>query len=69
MSDGLKSNVKLFADDTSLFSVAKKKEESGSDLTSDLDTISKWVYKWKMPFSPDPPKHAQKVLFSRKIRM
>ena len=38
---GLKSNVKLFADDTSLFSVVKNKEESGSDLTNDLDMISK----------------------------
>ena len=27
MSDGLKSNVKLFADDTSLFSVAKKRKK------------------------------------------
>ena len=38
---GLKSYVKLFADDTSLSSVVKNKEESGSDLTNDLDMISK----------------------------
>ena len=37
---GLKPNVKLLADDTSLFSVVKNKEESASDLTNDLDTIS-----------------------------
>ena len=43
LPDGLKSNVKLFADDTSLFSVVKNKEESASDLTNDLDMISKWV--------------------------
>ena len=41
LPDGLKSNVKLFADDTSLFSVVKSKEESASDLTNDLDIISK----------------------------
>ena len=46
--DGLKSNVKLFADDTSLFSVVKNKEESASDLTNDLDMISKRAYNWKM---------------------
>ena len=40
LPDGLKSNVKLFADDTSLFSVVKNKEESASDITNDLDMIS-----------------------------
>ena len=65
MPDGLKSNVKLFADDTSLFSVVKNKE-SASDLTNDLDMISKWAYNWKMSFNPDPKKPAQEILFSRK---
>ena len=66
LPDGLKSTVKLFADDTSLFSVVKKKEKSTSDLTNDLDMISKWAYNWKMSFNPDPNKPAQEVLFSRK---
>ena len=39
LPDGLKSNVKLFADDA-------------SDLTNDLDMISKWAYNWKMSFKP-----------------
>ena len=65
LPDGLKSNVKLFADD-SLFSIVKNKEESAGDLTNDLDMISKWAYKWKMSFNPDPKKPAQEVLFSRK---
>ena len=56
MPDGLKSNVKLFADDTSYFSVIKNKDESASDLTNDLDTISIWAYKWKIPFNLDPKK-------------
>ena len=66
MPDGLKFNVKLFANDTSLFSVGKNKEESASDITNDLDTISIWAYNWKMSFNPDPKKRAQEVLFSRK---
>ena len=66
LPDGLNSNVKLFADDTFLFSVVKNKEESASDLTNDLDTISKWGYNWKMSFNSDPKKPAQEVLFSRK---
>ena len=55
-SYGLKSNVKLFADDTCLSSVVKNKEES--DLTNDPDIISKWAYNWKMSFNSDPRKPA-----------
>ena len=66
MPDGLKSNLKLFADDTSLFSVVTNKEESVSDLTNDLDMISKCAYNWKMTFNPHPKKPAQEVLFSRR---
>ena len=65
LPDRLKSNVKLFGDDTS-FSVVKNKEESASDLTNDLDMISKWAYNWKMSFNPDPKKPVQEVLFSAK---
>ena len=54
--DELKSNVELFADDTSLFSVVKNKEESASNLTNDLDMISKWAYNLKMSFNPEPEK-------------
>ena len=66
MPDGSKSNIRLFADDTSLFSVVKNKEESASDLTNDFDMISKWSYNWKMSFNPDPNKPVLEVLFSRK---
>ena len=66
LPDGLKFNVKLFANDTSLFSVFKNKEESASDITNGLDTISIWAYNWKMSFNPDPKNPAQEVLFSRK---
>ena len=56
LPDGLKSKVKLFTDDTSLFSVVKNKKESASDLTNDLAMISKWAYNWKLPFNGDPKK-------------
>ena len=62
----LKSNVKLFADDTSLFTIVKDKNESANTLNNDLMLISKWAYNWKMLFNPDPSKPAQEVLFSRK---
>ena len=66
LPDGLKSNAKLFADDTSLFTVVKDKSDSANTLNNDLFLISKWAYNWKMLFNPDPSKPAQEVLFSRK---
>ena len=62
----LKSNAKLFADDTSLFTIVNDKNESANILNNDLLLISEWGYKWKMLFNPDPSKPAQEVLFSRK---
>ena len=66
LPDNLKSNAKLFADDTSLFTIVKDKNESTNTLNNDLSLISKWAYNWKMLFNPDPSKPAQEVLFSRK---
>ena len=62
----LKSNAKLFADDTSLFTIVKDKTESANIPSNDLSEISKWAYDWKMLFNPDPCKPAQEVVFSRK---
>ena len=39
---------------------------SASDLHEDLAEIGNWAFKWKMSFSPDPNKQAQKIIFSRK---
>ena len=66
LPDGLKPNAKLFADNTSLFTIVKDKNESAIILNDDLQLISSWAYKWKMLFNPDPKKPAQEVLFSRK---
>ena len=60
------SNVKLFADDTSLFSVVHDVNTSSTDLNNDLRKISDWAIQWKMSFNPDPSKQAQEVIFSRK---
>ena len=62
----LKSNAKLFADDTSLFTIVKDKNESTNVLNNDLSLISKWAYDWKMLFNPDPKKPAQEEIFPRK---
>ena len=64
--DGIPSIVKLFADDTSLFSINQNKNNSASQLNNDLDKVSDWAYTSKIPFNPDPSKQAQKLIFSRK---
>ena len=65
LPDGLKSNAKPFADDTSLFTIVKNKNESATILNDNVQLISSWAYKWKILFNPDPKKPAQEVLFSR----
>ena len=62
----LQSTVKLFADDTSLFSIVYEPNISASQLKNELKKISHWAYKWKMNFNPDLSKQAQEVIFSRK---
>ena len=62
----LKSNAKLFADDTSLFTIVKDENESANVLNNDLSLISEWAFNWKMLFNPDPTKPAQEVFFPRK---
>ena len=63
---GLKSNVKIFADDTSLFSVTVDNLIS-SNLNIDLRLIEDWAFQWKMLFNPDPSKQPIEILFSKKI--
>ena len=67
LSDDLSITAKLFADDTSLFSIVKNINTSASHLNRDLSKISKWAFQWKMRFDPDPSKQAQEVIFSHKI--
>ena len=66
LPEGLTINVKLFADDTSLFSVIHDSTLSSVSLNNDLLKISQWAYLWKMIFNPDVSKQAQEVVFSLK---
>ena len=66
LPNGLNSNAKLFADDTSLFSVVHNITDSAKLLNSDLCKINEWALQWKMSFNPDPKKQAQEIIFSRK---
>ena len=66
LHNGLNSNVKLFADDASMFSVVHNTTDSANLLNSDLSKINKWTLQWKMSFNPGPIQQAQEVIFSRK---
>ena len=68
LSNNLSSNCKLFAHDTSLFSVVNNIHTSATTLSQDLKAITKWAFQWKMAFNPDLSKQAQEVIFSRKIK-
>ena len=63
---GLKCNAKLFADDTSLFTVVEDSNTAANDINHDLDLISQWAHTWRMSFNPDPQKQAVELTFSRK---
>ena len=68
LSKNLSSNHKLFADDTSLFSVVHNLNTCTNSLNEDLEKINDWATQWKMSFNPDPTKQAPEVIFSRKIK-
>ena len=54
LTNNLKSNIKLFADNNSLFSGVSGSLEATTVLNDDLRKIYKWAKQWKMAFNPDP---------------
>ena len=59
----IKSICKIFADDTSPFSIVKKDKLSQNNLNSDLKRISEWAHKLKMLVNPDPRKQTTGLFF------
>ena len=68
LTDNISSNMRLFADDSSLFAIVENTHETHEKLCNDLSTISAWAYQWKMQFNPDISKQAIEVIFSHKIK-
>ena len=66
LTDGISSNMRLFADDSSLFIKVRDIEETQTQLMEDLEKISNWAHQWKMEFNPDISKQAIEVIFSHK---
>ena len=66
LTENLKCNVKLFTDDTSLFTVVQNPNTAANDMNHDLEVIKQWAHSWRMSFDPDPQKQAVEMIFSRK---
>ena len=48
LTENLKCSVKLFADDTSLFTVVKDPKTAADYMNHDLNLIQLWANKWRM---------------------
>ena len=68
LSDDLTTNVKLFADGTSHFSLVHNMNTSTTNLNNDLKKNKNWAIQWKMNFNPGPCKQAQEFIFSIKLQ-
>ena len=66
LTDNISANIKLFADDSSLFVKVSNVEAAHRTLKHDLDVITSWANQWKMKFNPDISKQAVEVVFSSK---
>ena len=62
----LECNAKLFADDTSLFTVVQDPNAASEKINRDLALVSQWARDWRMSFKSDPQKQAVELRFSKK---
>ena len=68
LPDDIISKIKIFADDSSLFSLIVDQLRCSIELNRDLEKINNWASQWKMAFNPDPSKQAVEVYFTRKLK-
>jgi hypothetical protein len=61
--ENIHSEIKLFADDTSLFSIVESEIRTADDLNRDLEKVRLWAWQWKMKFNTDK---TEEVTFSSK---
>ena len=50
----LECNAKLFADDTSLFTIVQDPNAASEKINHDLALVGQWAHNWRMSFNPDP---------------
>ena len=64
LTDNISCNMKLFADDSSLFTQVDEIQGTQRKIERDLGIISAWANQWKMIFNPGITKQAVEVIFS-----
>ena len=57
--------MKLFADDTSIFSFAKDATKYSNEINSDLKIVNNQAFQWKSSFNPDPLRQETEVRFNK----
>ena len=63
------SQMRLFVDDSPLFTCVKGINETHETLVKDLHIVTDWAHQWKMVFNPNITKQAIEVIFSVKKKM
>ena len=66
LADNLITDVRLFADDTSLLHVVTDADISADVLNHGLKAIENWAFQWNTSFNPDRTKQAVQAIFSSK---
>ena len=64
----MKSDARIFADDTSLFVVVDDPHTAYEILNRDLKLVEAWAVQWHMSFNPDPNKPPIEIVFSTKTK-
>ena len=59
----VRCDIKLFADDTSLFSAVYDESKTAEELDADLERVRLWAWQWKMKFNTEK---TEEVIFSAK---
>ena len=67
--DNITSQMRLFADDSSLFTCVKGINETHETLVKDLHIVTDWAHQWKMVFNTNITKQPNEVIFSVKKTM
>ena len=61
--ENVRCDIKLFADDTSLFSAVHDESKTAEELDRDLERVRLWAWQWKMKFNTEK---TEEVIFSAK---
>ena len=69
LPDNIKSEMRLFVDDSFVFTKVEGIERTQEKIEEDLATIGWWAYQGKMVFNPDITKQAVEIIFSVKNKI